>query len=107
MLHRIGFPVPEPLAYCTDAALIGTEFYLMAFVEGRIFRDPALPQLPPEERAAIYRSMNATLAQLHAVDWRAAGLGDMARSGSYSQRQLAIWNKQYRLGCKIGGWAGG
>ena len=95
-LGGVGFPVPAMRALCEDAGVIGTAFYVMDFLDGRIFRDARLPGLPPAERAAIYDDLNATLARLHGVDWRAAGLADYGRPGSYLQRQIDRWTRQYR-----------
>ena len=95
-LGNIGFPVPHMRAYCDDAAVIGTAFYVMDFLEGRIFRDARLPGLPPAERSAIYDDLNATLARLHQVDVNAIGLADYGRPGNYFQRQIDRWIKQYR-----------
>lgn len=89
-------PVPRMRALCTDEAIIGTTFYVMDFLPGRIFRDAALPDLTPAERAAVYDELNATLARLHAVDYEAVGLGDYGRAGGYFERQVARWTKQYR-----------
>lgn len=80
-------PVPHTRLFCADAAVIGTEFYLMDYVPGRIFADPLLPGMAAAERRAIYDSMNATLAELHRFDWRAAGLADFGRSENYVARQ--------------------
>jgi aminoglycoside phosphotransferase (APT) family kinase protein len=95
-LNSVGFPAPRPLALCEDDGVIGSMFYLMQHVDGRIFWDPALPGLAPAERAAIYDAMNAALAQLHGIDIAAAGLADYARPGSYFARQLQRWTGQYR-----------
>jgi aminoglycoside phosphotransferase (APT) family kinase protein len=89
-------PVPRMRALCTDEAIIGTTFYVMDFLPGRIFRDATLPDLTPAERAAVYDELNATLARLHAVDYEAVGLGDYGRAGGYFERQVARWTKQYR-----------
>lgn len=89
-------PVPVMRALCTDPEVIGTTFYVMDYLEGRIFRDAALPGLSPAERSAIYDELNATLAKLHAVDFEAAGLGDYGRPGNYFERQVARWTRQYR-----------
>ncbi|WP_232476131.1 phosphotransferase family protein [Flavisphingomonas formosensis] len=94
-LHAAGLPVPRPIAYCDDTAVIGSAFYLMAHVEGRIFFDNSLPDLAPEERAAVYDSANATLARLHALDPAALGLEDFGRPGNYLARQVARWSRQY------------
>ncbi|OXE36556.1 MAG: phosphotransferase family protein [Phenylobacterium zucineum] len=89
-------PVPVMRALCTDPEVIGTTFYVMDYLEGRIFRDAALPGLTPIERSAIYDDLNATLAKLHAVDFEAVGLGDFGRPGNYFERQVARWTRQYR-----------
>lgn len=93
-----GSAVPAPVAraYCDDRDLIGTEFYVMDFLEGRVFRDATLPDQTPAERAAIYDSLNAALASLHAVDYHAVGLGDFGRTGDFFARQLKRWSTQYR-----------
>jgi aminoglycoside phosphotransferase (APT) family kinase protein len=77
--------------------VIGSAFYVMDFVPGRVFMDPRLPGLAPRERAAIFDSMNETVARLHAVDPAAIGLSDYGRPANYLQRQFARWSKQYRL----------
>ena len=89
-------PVPVMRALCADPEVIGTTFYVMDYLEGRIFRDATLPGLSPVERAAIYDDLNATLAKLHAVDFEAVGLGDFGRPGNYFERQVARWTRQYR-----------
>ena len=91
-----GFPVPKMHGLCEDDGVIGTAFYVMDFVEGRIFWDPYLPELEPSERAAIYDASNATLAQLHAIDYQAAGLGEYGKPGNYFDRQIGRWTKQYK-----------
>jgi aminoglycoside phosphotransferase (APT) family kinase protein len=95
-LGGLGFPVPVMRAFCEDVSVIGTAFYVMDFLEGRIFRDARMPGLAPTERAALYDDLNATLAKLHAVDWKAAGLEDFGRPGNYFDRQIGRWTKQYR-----------
>ncbi|MBL8348955.1 MAG: phosphotransferase family protein [Burkholderiaceae bacterium] len=95
-LGRIGFPVPRMRALCEDASVIGTAFYVMDFLDGRIFRDARLPGMAPAERAAIYDELNATLARLHQVDFAAIGLADFGRPGNYFQRQIDRWTRQYR-----------
>ena len=91
-----GVPVPEVLALCEDAAVIGTMFYVMRFVAGRVFWDQRLPELTRGERAEIFDSLNATIAALHRIDPTAVGLTDFGRPGNYMQRQVARWSKQYR-----------
>jgi aminoglycoside phosphotransferase (APT) family kinase protein len=94
-LATTGFPVPRVFGLCEDDEVIGTAFFVMDMVEGRIFWDPTLPDVPHEERRAYFDAMNATLAQLHAVDPDAVGLSDYGRPGSYLERQIAIWSRQY------------
>jgi aminoglycoside phosphotransferase (APT) family kinase protein len=95
-LAATDVPVPKMHLLCEDESVVGTAFYVMDFLEGRIFRDPQLPGLPPAERAAIYDSMNDVLARLHKVDFAKAGLGDFGRPGNYFERQIARWITQYR-----------
>ena len=95
-LDGTGFPAPKALALCEDEGVIGTAFYLMAHVEGRIFWDPALPELERSERGAIYDAMNEGLARLHSVDVAAAGLASYGKPGNYFARQLGRWSEQYR-----------
>lgn len=95
-LGGAGFPAPVMHGLCEDEAVIGTAFYVMEFVEGRIFWDPYLPDLSPEDRAAIYDASNATLAQLHSIDVEAAGLSDYGKPGNYFERQIGRWTKQYK-----------
>ena len=94
-LAATDVPVPRAHLLCEDAGVIGTAFFVMDFVEGRIMRDPMMPDSSPRERAACYDSMNDVLARLHKVDFRAVGLGDYGRPQAYVQRQLARWSKQY------------
>jgi aminoglycoside phosphotransferase (APT) family kinase protein len=89
-------PVPPVLHLCEDEAVIGSMFYVMRYVEGRIFWDGLLPEVSRDERYAIYDAMNATLAALHRVEPDAVGLGDFGRPGSYFERQVARWSGQYR-----------
>lgn len=96
VLYSAGFPVPEPLALCEDPDVVGTMFFVMDFVEGRIFWELDLPELEPGERARIYDDVNRTIAQLHSFDYEALGLGDYGRPGNYFARQISRWTKQYR-----------
>lgn len=89
-------PVPEALAYCDDAGVIGTPFYLMTRLEGRVFHDCTLPGVSPEDRRAMYASIAATLGALHNVDPAAVGLADFGRPSGYFGRQIARWSKQWR-----------
>ncbi|QYC09846.1 phosphotransferase family protein [Brevundimonas nasdae] len=91
-----GFPVARSYALCTDDAVIGSMFYVMDKVEGRIFWDLKLPGLTPPERRAIYEAQTDTLAALHAFDPDAIGLADYGKAGNYFARQVGRWTKQYR-----------
>lgn len=95
-VEGVNFPAPRALALCEDDSVIGTAFYLMAHVEGRIFWNPALPDLEREGRAPIFEAMNDGLVRLHAIDVAAVGLGDFGKPGSYFARQLQRWTDQYR-----------
>ena len=91
-----SFPVARSYALCTDDAVIGSMFYVMDKVEGRIFWDLKLPGLTPPERRAIYEAQTDTLAALHAFDPDAIGLADYGKAGNYFARQVGRWTKQYR-----------
>jgi aminoglycoside phosphotransferase (APT) family kinase protein len=95
-LETVDYPAPRPLAYCEDESVIGTAFYLMRFVEGRVLWNPALPELERAERRPIYDAMNEGLARLHSIDFAAAGLSDYGKPGSYFARQYQRWTDQYR-----------
>lgn len=95
-LGTTGFPVAKAYALCRDEEVIGTMFYVMDMVEGRILWDSTLPGLAPSERAAIYDAEIKTLADLHNTDYKAIGLEDYGRSGNYFVRQIDRWSKQYR-----------
>jgi aminoglycoside phosphotransferase (APT) family kinase protein len=94
-LHKTGFPVAQVLGLCTDESVLGTWFYIMEMIEGRIFWDATLPAIPRAERHAYFDAMNATIAQLHKIDYHAVGLGCYGRPGNYFERQIARWTKQY------------
>jgi len=94
-LEQAGFPVAHVHGLCMDDSIIGTWFYVMDMIEGRIFWDATVPGIAREERAAIFDAMNATLAQLHTLDYESAGLGDYGRRGSYFERQIGRWTRQY------------
>ena len=81
---------------CADEGVIGTPFFVMGLIEGRIVWDATFPDVPREDRAAYFDAMNATLAALHSVDYAAVGLGDYGRPGNYFARQIARWSKQYQ-----------
>ena len=95
-LENTGVPVPRMRLLETDDSIIGTPFYVMDFLEGRIFRDARLPGLTPKERAAVYDELNASLAKLHQVDYQAVGLSVFGRPSGYFERQVARWTKQFR-----------
>jgi aminoglycoside phosphotransferase (APT) family kinase protein len=94
-LRDSAVPVCRTRLYCEDESVIGTAFFVMDFVPGRVFRDVRLPGLEPAERRAIYDAMNAVLANLHAVDYRGAGLEDFGKPGNYIARQIGRWSKQW------------
>jgi aminoglycoside phosphotransferase (APT) family kinase protein len=94
-LYAAGFPVPRPYVLCEDEQVVGTTFFIMEFVEGRIFWELDLPGLDPEERSAIYDNANQTLARLHNFDVSNIGLNDYGRPGNYFARQISRWSKQY------------
>ena len=96
-LQDTDVPVPRTYVLCEDDSVIGSMFYVMEYMEGRILWDPVLPEARDNtERAAIYDAMNKTMAALHCVDVDAVGLSDYGRPGSYFERQLSRWSKQYR-----------
>jgi aminoglycoside phosphotransferase (APT) family kinase protein len=94
-LGELGFPVPEALVLCEDDSVVGTMFYVMSHVPGRVFLDCSMPDLSRSERAAVFDSVNATLARLNSVDYVALGLADFGRPGNYFARQIARWSQQY------------
>ncbi|XP_054479307.1 acyl-CoA dehydrogenase family member 11 [Anoplopoma fimbria] len=94
-LFSAGFPVPQPLLHCTDAKIIGTEFYLMEHVRGRIFRDPRLPGVSAAERAALYVAAVEALAKLHSLDLASLNLEGYGKGSGYCKRQVSTWMKQY------------
>ena len=96
-LKKAGFPVPTPYLLCTDESIIGTIFYIMEFIQGRIFWDPDMPDCSKEERKAIYDDLNKNLAKLHDFNHENIGLTDFGVPGNYFSRQISRWTKQYRL----------
>jgi len=95
-LQGVGFPVPHIYALCIDAAVIGSWFYIMEWIEGRIFWDAALPQVTAGNRSHYFDAMNQVIAKLHNVDYRAIGLTDFGKTGNYFERQISRWSEQYR-----------
>lgn len=116
-LRDSAVPVPQLLHYEEDAGLLGTPFYLMEWLDGRVFTEYSLPGMAPEQRGAIYGAMARTMAAIHSLDFQAAGLGDFGRPGNYFQRQISRWSQlwqQYRKGDddnpdldRMLGWLGG
>src|SRR4029077_17059621 len=95
-LHPTGFPVARPHVLCEDESVLGTAFYVMDFVEGRVLWDQSLPGMTKAERFAIWDDLNRVIAQLHSLDYRALGLETFGRPGSYIESQVARWSKQYQ-----------
>lgn len=96
-LFPTGFPVARPYGLSTDHEVIGTDFYVMGFANGRNIWDGTMPDYTPDERTGVYRAMCDTLAMLHNTDYAAAGLEDYGKPGNYFERQVARWTKQYRM----------
>jgi len=94
-LGRVEFPVARVHALCTDESVVGTAFYVMEFVAGRVFWDATLPNVAREERARYFDAMNETLARLHRIDYVTLGLSDYGKPGNYFARQIARWSRQY------------
>jgi aminoglycoside phosphotransferase (APT) family kinase protein len=95
-LAKTNVPVAKSYVLCQDDSVIGTAFYIMDYVAGRILWDPRLPGMGNSERIAVFDEMNRVIAALHLVDYQAIGLGDYGKSGSYLARQIDRWTKQYR-----------
>ena len=96
VLAKAGFPVARPLHLCTDDLVIGTSFYVMNYVEGRVFWEPHAPGLSAEYRAAVFDSLNAIISRLHGFDVGALGLADFGKPAGYIARQIKRWSEQYR-----------
>jgi len=96
-LDGSGVPVPRVVLFCSDREVIGTPFYLMERLEGRVFGDCTLPGAAPAERRAMYLAMAETLACLHKVDWAAIGLATYGRHGNFFGRQIDRWTRQWTL----------
>ena len=95
-LAQQGFPVARPLTYCADENIIGTAFFVMEHVAGRVFWEPWAPGLSGEDRSRLFAALNATIARLHTVDASAAGLADFGKAEGYVARQIKRWSEQYR-----------
>ncbi len=95
-LGGTGIPVAKALHLCEDRSVLGSMFYVMSYVPGTIYWDPALPEITQEKRGLIFDEMNRVLAQLHDVEIEAVGLEDFGRPGDYFVRQVSRWSRQYR-----------
>lgn len=95
-LNQINYPVPKAHLLCEDEDVVGTAFYVMDFVEGRVIWEAHVPNADIAERKAIFQELNRTLARLHMADYEAIGLGDFGKPANYVARQVARWSKQYR-----------
>jgi aminoglycoside phosphotransferase (APT) family kinase protein len=98
-LQDTGVPVPHVHFLCEDESIIGTMFYVMDYVEGRVYTDRMLPGCTPQQRWEMYDAMNDVLAKLHSVDYQAVGLGDFGKPTGYVARQVSRWSKQYQASC--------
>ncbi|MFZ9477493.1 MAG: phosphotransferase family protein [Steroidobacteraceae bacterium] len=103
LANHTQFPVGQPLLLCEEPHVIGTAFYVMEHVEGRIFWDPTLPELSREARRPLFVAMAETLADLHSVDYVSIGLADFGKPEGYVARQLARWSKQYTVDASVAG----
>ncbi len=96
-LHPAGYPVAKPYALCEDDEVIGSGFYIMGMVEGRVLWDGMLPDMESAERTSTYRAMIGTLARLHNFDYKELGLENHGKPGNYFDRQIHTWSKLYRM----------
>ena len=95
-LGKTGFPVPKTYLYAEEPEIVETPFFVMDFVEGRVFFNTRMPELEPDERRQMFEAINRTMAQLHAIDPESVGLGDYGKQGNYFTRQIGRWSKQYK-----------
>ena len=95
-LHGSGFPVAKTYCLCEDDTIIGTAFYVMDYVAGRVLWEPSLPDMRKEQRGAYFDELNRVIALLHSLDYAAVGLADYGKPGNYIERQINRWTKQYR-----------
>jgi len=95
-LHGSGFPVAKTYCLCEDDAIIGTAFYVMDYVAGRVLWEPSLPDVRKDQRGAYFDELNRVIASLHSLDYAAVGLADYGKPGNYIERQINRWIKQYR-----------
>ena len=101
-LALVDFPVPKVYANCDDSRVIGSGFFVMEMIEGRVFWEPGFVSVPADERAAYMNAMNETLAKLHTVDYAAIGLADFGKPGLYVARQVERWSSQYMSDAEAG-----
>ncbi len=94
-LYGAGFPVARTFGLCMDESVLGTSFYVMDCVDGRVIWDTRFPDVAPEMRRDYFDAMNATIAQLHNIDYAKIGLADYGKTGNYFERQIGRWSKQY------------
>jgi aminoglycoside phosphotransferase (APT) family kinase protein len=94
-LAETDVPVPRILGICTDTAVLGSDFFVMELIEGRIFWDAGFAEIPVAKRAAYFDAMNTVISAMHNLDPRAVGLGDYGRAGNYFERQISRWSDQY------------
>ena len=94
-VHSKGYLVPEPVAFCEDESILGTMFYVMGYVEGRVMYDRSLVGIPKGQRTEVVNSFLETMAQLHKLDLETLDLDNFGRSGNYFARQISRWSKQY------------
>ena len=95
-LASTDVPVPQMLAYCDDESIIGTAFFIMEYLDGRVFADQSLPGLAASERHQIYEQMNHTISAIHRLDYVSLGLETFGKPGNYFARQIARWSRQVR-----------
>src|SRR2546428_12156437 len=95
-LHAAGFPVARPHALCENESVLGTAFYVMDFVDGRVLWDQSLPGMTQEQRFDIWDELNRVIARLHTIDYRAVGLEGFGKPGNYIGRQILRWTRQYQ-----------
>lgn len=95
-LHPLGFPVAKPHVLCEDESVIGTAFYVMDCIEGRVLWDQSLPGMAKAERAAIWDELNRVISLLHTIDFQEIGLAAFGKPGNYIERQVARWSRQYQ-----------
>ena len=93
-LSKTEVPVPKMLSYCEDDSIVGTPFYLMSFLDGRVLNDQSLPDLSQSDRGAIYQEMNRVIAAIHQVDYQVIGLESFGKPGNYFARQVGRWSRQ-------------